>query len=51
VAKKIPIINPDLYLEWLTANGTGKGVEVAVIDSGIDASHPMSLERDTAVNL
>lgn len=40
MTRKIPIINPDLTLEWLTANGTGKGVEVAVIDSGIDASHP-----------
>lgn len=36
----MPLINPDLTIDWLIANSTGRGVEVAVIDSGIDASHP-----------
>jgi subtilisin family serine protease len=36
----IPFINPDLTLEWLTTHSRGQGVKVAVIDSGIDASHP-----------
>jgi len=36
----ISIINPLLTLDWLISHSTGKGVEVAVIDSGIDASHP-----------
>jgi subtilisin family serine protease len=34
------LINPDLTINWLVKNSTGRGVEVAVIDSGIDASHP-----------
>ena len=36
----IPIINPQLKLDWLVSHSTGKGVKVAVIDSGVDASHP-----------
>ena len=36
----ISIINPDLTLDWLVSHSTGKGVQVAVIDSGVDASHP-----------
>ena len=39
-SSKIRVINPDLTLDWLISNSTGKGVEVAVIDSGVDASHP-----------
>jgi subtilisin len=35
-----PFINPKLTREWLLANSSGAGVEVAVIDSGVDASHP-----------
>ena len=38
--KKMPIINPELTFDWLIAHGTGKGIDVAVIDSGIDAAHP-----------
>ena len=34
------IINPEITIDWLRRNSTGKGVEVAVIDSGVDASHP-----------
>ena len=34
------VTNPAISLEWLIANATGKGVEVAVIDSGVDAKHP-----------
>ncbi len=37
----MPIVNPKLTINWLTANSKGKGVEVAVIDSGIDVSHPV----------
>ena len=36
----IALINPALSLEWIASHATGKGVEVAVIDSGIDARHP-----------
>jgi subtilisin family serine protease len=36
----LPIINPELTTHWLSQNATGKGVQVAVIDSGVDASHP-----------
>jgi len=41
----IPIINPNLTSEWLVENSTGKGVKVAVIDSGIDANHPLLLGK------
>jgi subtilisin len=34
------VTNPAITLDWLVANSTGKGVEVAVIDSGVDARHP-----------
>ncbi|MBU2487849.1 MAG: S8 family serine peptidase [Proteobacteria bacterium] len=33
-------LNQRLKMGWLRANATGKGVEVAVIDSGVDATHP-----------
>jgi subtilisin len=36
---ELSIINPDITLEWLRKNSTGKGVRVAVIDSGIDPGH------------
>jgi len=36
----ISIINPLINFDWLYSNATGKGVEVAVIDSGVDAKHP-----------
>ncbi len=35
-----PIIHPDISIDWLRSHATGKGVRVAVIDSGIDATHP-----------
>ncbi len=38
--KVFSLINPRLTVKWLAANGTGKDVQVAVIDSGIDAKHP-----------
>ncbi len=34
------VTNPELTRDWLLANSTGKGVEIAVIDSGVDAAHP-----------
>ena len=37
---KVPLLNPRVTLKWLAAHARGRGVEVAVIDSGIDASHP-----------
>jgi subtilisin family serine protease len=40
VKSDISIINPQLTLDWIISHSTGKGVEVAVIDSGVDASHP-----------
>ncbi len=36
----IPIINPELTPRWLRNNSSGKGVQVAVIDSGVDGRHP-----------
>jgi len=36
----ISLLNPRLSLEWLASHASGRGIEVAVIDSGIDASHP-----------
>ncbi|PLX92744.1 MAG: serine protease [Desulfuromonas sp.] len=35
-----PLISPELSLEALRQQSTGKGVQVAVIDSGIDPHHP-----------
>ncbi len=35
-----PIPLPSVTPEWAWGNGTGKGVKVAVIDSGVDGSHP-----------
>lgn len=42
------ILHPDLTIEWLQARATGKGVSVAVVDSGVEATHPAlraNLER------
>lgn len=36
----LPIINPVLTMDWLKQNSTGKYVQVAVVDSGVDAMHP-----------
>ena len=36
----LQLINPQLDLKWLASHTTGQGIEVAVIDSGIDARHP-----------
>src|ERR1051325_397145 len=40
--KRIPAVHPldDITADWAWKNSTGAGVKVAVIDSGIDASHP-----------
>lgn len=40
-----PLINPSLTLDWLKNTTTGKGVQVAIIDSGVDALHPALQER------
>ena len=37
---KMPLVNPKLTLRWLAAHARGKGVEVGVIDSGVDGRHP-----------
>lgn len=34
------IVNPQVTLDWLLSSFTGKGVEVAVIDSGVNPAHP-----------
>lgn len=36
---RLPLINPEYSLDWLRSNSTGKGVQVAVIDSGMDSQH------------
>jgi len=36
----VRVINPKLSLKWLASHANGHGVEVAVIDSGVDARHP-----------
>ena len=36
----VQLLNPKLTLNWLASHASGKGVEVAVIDSGVDAAHP-----------
>lgn len=36
----LPIVSPELTMQWLSKNSTGKGVQVAVVDSGVDALHP-----------
>ncbi len=38
--RAVSIIDPLLTVDWLISHSTGKAVEVAVVDSGIDASHP-----------
>jgi subtilisin len=40
LSRVLPLLNPDLTIDRLIADSTAKGVEVAVIDSGIDGSHP-----------
>jgi len=42
---KVPLLNPRLSLKWLASHASGRGIEVAVIDSGIDASHPRLVGR------
>lgn len=39
------VVNPRLTLEWLLASHTGTGVEVAVIDSGVNPAHPALLNK------
>ena len=42
----------DLSPAWAWGGATGKGVRVAVIDSGIDADHPMvgdAIDQDNGV--
>lgn len=39
------IVNPQITVEYIRSNATGKGVRVAVIDSGVDASHPDLKDR------
>lgn len=34
------LINPALTVQWLASRAKGRSIEVAVIDSGIDAKHP-----------
>jgi subtilisin family serine protease len=36
----VPLLNPKVTLKWLASHARGRGVEVAIVDSGIDASHP-----------
>ena len=36
----VPLISARLTLPWLASHATGKDVEVAVLDTGIDGSHP-----------
>lgn len=36
----LPLINPEITIDWLVRNATGKGLEVAVVDSGVDPHHP-----------
>lgn len=38
--ERIPLISPHLTLDALRQQATGQGVQVAVIDSGIDPHHP-----------
>ena len=35
-----PFISPRLTLKWLASHAKGTDIKVAVIDSGVDASHP-----------
>ncbi len=35
------LINSKFDLRWLASHATGRGVEVAVIDSGVDGRHPV----------
>lgn len=37
---QVPLHNPGITLEWVKQHFTGRGVRVAVIDSGIDVTHP-----------
>jgi subtilisin family serine protease len=39
------IINPELTIEWVRGTLSGKGVSVAIIDSGIEAGHPAMAGR------
>lgn len=41
----VPFINPKLTMEWLRENATGKKVQVAVLDSGIDSWHSQLLGK------
>jgi len=34
------LLNPRVTLDWLKSTASGKGVEIAVLDSGIDTKHP-----------
>lgn len=34
------IVNPELTLDWLLSSFTGRGVEVGLVDSGVNPGHP-----------
>ena len=36
----VSLLNPKVTLNWLASHARGRGVDVAVIDSGVDATHP-----------
>ena len=38
--RTIPVVNPAITADWISAHATGRGVRVAVVDSGIDTAHP-----------
>ena len=42
-APSFPLVTP-ISREWAWGDATGAGVKVAVIDSGIDVSHPAVVE-------
>ena len=34
------IVNPELTVDWMRSHLSGRGVKVAIIDSGVAAQHP-----------
>lgn len=45
------LLNTNITSDWMFKQSTGKGVKVAIVDSGVDAAHPSvaGVERSAAV--
>ncbi|MFN2626733.1 MAG: S8 family serine peptidase [Mycobacteriales bacterium] len=51
VLRPVPVLEREITAEWAFGDATGAGVDVAVVDSGIEATHPAVGSVQSAVAL